>query len=81
PFNPQTTITYVLNEASSVTLAVYDELGRRVRTLVQGQQAAGTYRVTWDATRATGGRVPSGLYFVRLEAGGQTVTRSMMLLK
>lgn len=76
PFNPETSIRYEVGSASPVTLTVYDVLGREVATLVNRQQPAGTYTVTFDAQR-----LPSGLYLYRLEAGGQTFTRTMMLLK
>ncbi len=76
PFNPQTTIPFDLRETSRVTMAVYDMLGRQVGMLVDGMMQAGTHQVTWDA-----GDVPSGTYLVRMEAGGQTFTRTMILLK
>lgn len=76
PFNPETSIRYEVGSASPVTLTVYDVLGREVAMLVNRQQPAGTYTVTFDAQR-----LPSGLYLYRLEAGGQTFTRTMMLLK
>jgi hypothetical protein len=76
PFNPETAIRYEVGAVSPVTLTVYDVLGREVTTLVDRTQPAGTYTVTFDAQR-----LPSGLYLYRLEAGGQTFTRTMMLLK
>lgn len=76
PFNPQTTIPFDLRETTRVTMAVYDMLGRQVGMLVDGTLAAGQHQVTWDA-----GDVPSGTYLVRMEAAGQTFTRTMILLK
>lgn len=76
PFNPQTTIAYALPEAGEVQLAVYDALGRRVRVLVDGPRAAGTHTVTFAADG-----LPSGVYLVRMTAGGQVQTGRMVLLK
>ncbi len=76
PFNPATTIQYTLGTASDVKLAVFDVLGRKVATLVDGTQPTGTYEVTFEAAD-----LPSGLYLYRLETATHTFTRSMMLLK
>ncbi|HYE95264.1 MAG TPA: CHRD domain-containing protein [Rubricoccaceae bacterium] len=76
PFNPTTTLRYTTAEAGPARLAVYDALGREVRVLLDGPQAAGTFTVAFDAAD-----LPSGLYFVRLEAGGRTFTRSVALVK
>lgn len=81
PFNPSTTITYHLPKAAEVTLSVYNALGRRVATLVSGEQPAGTHEVRWDSRDTAGLAVPSGLYFYRIEAGGFQQTRKMLLLK
>ncbi|NUO79739.1 T9SS type A sorting domain-containing protein, partial [candidate division KSB1 bacterium] len=63
------------------TLAVYNILGRRVRTLVDGVQAAGEQRVTWDGRDDEGAAVTSGIYFYRLEANGLTQTRKLTLMR
>ena len=76
PFNPQTTIPFDLRETSHVTVGVYDVLGREMSMLVDGQLQAGQHQVTWDA-----GDIPSGTYLIRMEAGGQVFTRTMVLLK
>ena len=81
PFNPETVIGYVLGERKAVELAVYDVLGRRVRVLVRGEQGAGRYEVVWDGRDAGGRPVASGAYVVRLEAGGFTAIRKMLLLR
>lgn len=76
PFNPTTTISFDLPEASDVNLAVYDVLGREMTRLASGRHAAGTHSVTLQATGWS-----SGLYLYRLEAGGRTFTRTLTLLK
>ncbi len=76
PFNPTTTVSYQLSAGSHVTLRVYDVLGREVGTLVDGFRAPGNYTVKFD-----GSRLASGVYFSRLDAGGMTATRAMLLVK
>ncbi|MEM1096418.1 MAG: T9SS type A sorting domain-containing protein [Bacteroidota bacterium] len=75
PFSQQTIIRYEVIDTVPVTLTVYDLLGRRVRTLVDGMQSAGVYDVVFEA-----GDLPTGLYFYRLEAAGYvSITRRMTL--
>jgi hypothetical protein len=82
PFNPTTVINYQLPVNSSVTLKIYDVLGREVETLVDERQNAGSYNVTFNA-----GNLPSGVYFYRLSAGssGQagsfTQTKKLVVIK
>ncbi|CAN5890099.1 hypothetical protein BH20GEM1_BH20GEM1_12650 [soil metagenome] len=70
----QTTIRFAVPEPSSgaarATLVVYDVLGRRVRTLIDGDVIPGEQAVTWDGVSDAGGSVPSGVYIARLESGG-----------
>ena len=88
PFNPSTKIKYtvpgVVNDHWSmergnegeVKLIVYDILGREIETLVNEDQAAGTYEVNWNASG-----LPSGVYFYKLQAGDYIQTNKMLLLK
>lgn len=76
PFNPATTIRYELPEAAVVRLNVYDLTGRLVATLVDGQQAAGSHNIRFDAAHLS-----SGIYLYRLQSGGQTLSRTLTLLK
>ncbi len=83
PFNPTTTIAYVLGQelapissGSSVTLRVFDLLGGEVATLVNEAQQPGKHTVTFDAKALS-----SGVYFYRLTAGGLTETKRLVLLK
>jgi hypothetical protein len=82
PFNPVTTIQYSLKSPSSVTLEIFDVLGRKVSTLVHEQKPAGMYTVRWDASRAS-----SGLYFYKINVVGESgrmeyqQTRKMLLLR
>ena len=82
PFNPATTIMYALPQAADVELTVYNVVGQVVRTLVAEHQSAGRYVVEWDATNDNGHSLSSGMYFYRLEAGGEFhEVKKMLLLK
>ena len=81
PFNPSTVIPYRLDADGPVRLEIYNLLGQRIRTLVDEVQAAGAYRVRWDARDATGRSVATGIYFTRLHHPGGVQTRRMLYLK
>jgi hypothetical protein len=76
PFNSSTTIRYNLPTESSVTIDIYDILGRKVQTLLDVKAQAGVHQVNWDADG-----LPSGAYFARLKAGQHSQTMKMMLMK
>jgi hypothetical protein len=76
PFNPSTTIRYQLPVASEVKLEVYDVLGKKIATLVNERQSAGSYQVVWNASGLS-----SGTYFYRLQAGTFVETKKMMLVR
>lgn len=76
PFNPHTTITFDLPEATSVSLTVYNVVGRMVAILESGMLPAGRYTTTWDATGFA-----SGLYVYQLQAGTYAESRRMLLMK
>ena len=81
PFNPITTIRYGLPEAAQVTLFIYDIKGRKVRSLIGEQQAAGSYEYQWNGMDDSGQPVSTGLYLTRLQAGSYTKTIKMLYLK
>jgi hypothetical protein len=76
PFNPSTTIRYQLPVASEVKLEVYDVLGKKIATLVNERQSAGSYQVVWNASGLS-----SGTYFYRLQAGTFVETKKMIMVK
>ena len=76
PFNPSTVIRYSVPEQAHIRLTVYDMLGRELIVLVNEQKGPGTYDVNWDATDFS-----SGMYLYRLEAGTNSMTRRMTLIK
>jgi polyhydroxybutyrate depolymerase len=76
PFNPSTTITYDLPHPSEVVLSVFDARGRQIESLVTSHQSSGRHSSMWSPSG-----VPSGVYFVRLEAGGYVATKALILAK
>ncbi len=76
PFNASTVARFELRDASQVKLAVYNIAGREVAVLADGWQTAGAHNVEWEASS-----MPSGVYFARLDAGGDSQTRKLILLK
>jgi hypothetical protein len=76
PFNIATVIPYRLPSASDVRLEVFNLMGRKVVTLIDGFQQPGNKNVVWNADGHA-----SGLYFYRLTINGHRATRSMILLK
>ncbi|MEP0547150.1 MAG: FG-GAP-like repeat-containing protein [Rhodothermales bacterium] len=88
PFAERTMIPYHLGQAGPVSLAVYDLLGRRVRTLVDAARPAGSHTATWDGRDASGRRLSAGVYLYRLEvidpargAGERAETRRLVLVR
>jgi len=81
PFNPATTISFVLAEDSRVRLVVYDAAGRMIDTLADGFLAGGRHEIQWNGTDGRGEPVSSGVYFYRLAAGKDLFTRKMILLR
>jgi len=79
--NPATVIRYDLPKNIHVKLVIYDLLGKKVRTLVDAEEAAGFRQITWDGANDAGVRVVSGVYLYRIEAGDFTMTRKMILMK
>jgi len=81
PFNPATTIEYTLARQGHVEISVFDLLGRRVRTLVDGTRHAGAHSVDWDGLDDNGQPAATGIYFYRIETDQFSQTKKMMLLK
>jgi len=81
PFNPTTTIRFVLPVREHVTLAIYDAGGRLIRTLVNEVRAYGEHDVIWDGRDDGGAAMASGVYFYQLRAGKRTESKKMVLLK
>ena len=77
PFNARTRIAYTISTPGMVSLTVYDQMGRKIETLVHGHHQPNQYHIDFDA-----GHLPSGIYFYRLQAGNNVVkTRKMCLIR
>lgn len=76
PFNPSTNINFNIANSARVELSIFNVLGQKVHTLIDGSLNAGQHSVTFDATGLT-----SGVYFYRLTAGANTATQKMLLMK
>ncbi len=76
PFNPATNIRYSLPQASQVELSVFNLLGQKVATLVNGFEQAGGHQITFDA-----GNLESGIYFYKIDAGDFQEVRKMLLTR
>jgi len=81
PFNPSTTIHYSVQQGGRVRLVIFNGLGQLVQTLVDEHRVAGEHTATWDGRSESGSRVPSGTYFVELQAGEYTSAKKMLLLR
>ncbi len=78
PFNPSTTISFSIPSDGFVSLKVFDMLGNEINGLINTHLESGSYSRRFSAADAN---ISSGLYFYRLEHGGQTLVRKMVLLK
>jgi M6 family metalloprotease-like protein len=81
PFNPITNITFTVPGRAHTTLSIYNIEGRLVKRLVDTEFEGGVKTITWNGTDSQGNPVSSGVYFYRLRAGGNVMTRKMILLK
>ncbi len=81
PFTGATEIIYGLPKDSHVEITVYNLLGQKVASLVQGNKKAGYYTINWDRKSNVGKRLATGIYFYRMEAGKFKATRKLTILK
>ncbi|PWB71293.1 hypothetical protein C3F09_08010 [candidate division GN15 bacterium] len=82
PFNPTTTVKFDVPTRSQVKLSVYNVLGQKVKTLVDGMVEAGFgHEARWDGTTDGGNAVSSGIYFYKMEAGSFVQTKKMVMMK
>jgi hypothetical protein len=77
PFNPSTNLTFTLDRSAAVKLSIFDAQGRPISTLINGQiLQSGQHTMPWNA-----GNLPAGVYLTRLEAGNQSVSQRVVLVK
>ena len=77
PFSRETTIEFILNEPSHLTLEIFNLQGQKVKTLLSGNLPAGNHQIKWDGTNALGNKSAKGIYTYRLSADGFTRTYKM----
>ena len=81
PFNPSTNISYLVVKEGDVKLIIYNELGQKVRTLLNQFKKTGNYTLNWDGRNDKGNLLSSGRYFYSLQTGNSVQTRKMLFLK
>ena len=81
PFNPSTSIPLALPARSQVHLAIFNVLGQKVRTLINGPMDAGFHTMIWNGLDERGDQAAAGMYFYLLEADNFRQTRKMTLVK
>jgi len=81
PFAKSTLVNYELGQPGPVALTVHDVTGRLVRRLEAGPCSAGKHVARWYGTDTRGRMVPAGVYFVRLNAGRETSSRRVVLVR
>jgi hypothetical protein len=81
PVRRQVQIRYALPTQEPIHLGIYDMGGRMVRILWSGLHPAGVYRTEWDGGDCFGRRVPSGVYFLRFEAGQRVRTERIVMVR
>ena len=81
PFNPNTTLKFNVQKEVFVKITIYNQLGKRVKDLVNENYAVGTHSVTWNSTNNQGKQVSAGMYIYTIQAGEFRATKKMVLLK
>jgi hypothetical protein len=79
PFNPRTLIPFTLADEARVRLDVFDVAGRKVATVIDRRLATGSHAVRWHGFTDAGTRASAGVFFYRLRAGEDVVTRKMVM--
>ena len=85
PFNPSTTIRLFvpgeIGSSSNLTVGVYDLQGRLIRNLYQGRKTSGWHDFVWNGRDDAGRSQASGVYFLRAQGAGRTLTTKMALVR
>ena len=81
PFNPNTTIAFVLEDEQQVSISVFDLEGRRVATITDQVYGPGVHSVKWMGRDDTGRTVSSGTYLIQMETGDGAEARKMSLVR
>ena len=81
PFNSESRIQFKLAQKGLATVTIYNMLGQKVVSLVNGERSAGTHIVTWNGRNQAGLQVPTGVYFCQITAGGARQTLKIFMLR
>ena len=81
PFNPSTEIRFDLPEAGNVSLAIYNLMGQKIRTLSSDNMTPGYHAIIWDGTNDIGSQVATGMYFYSIQSNEFQATKKMLFLK
>lgn len=81
PFNPATTIPFVLPETEKVNISIYNHSGQHVITLTDQTYSPGSHKIHWDARDKHGNRIPTGMYLCSMQAGSFYKVRKLVLIK
>ena len=81
PFNPDTFIEYTIPNSEYVNITVYNVLGEKIKSLVNGKRLAGTHTIKWDGTDSYGESASSGIYFYKIIAGSYVKSHKMHLMR
>ncbi|MCK5149059.1 T9SS type A sorting domain-containing protein [bacterium] len=81
PFNPETKINYQLAESGQVEITIYDMLGRKVKTLIDKQQTAGSYNIYWHGRDESGNQTSTGTYLIVLRTVNGVRTQKVVMMR
>ena len=81
PFNSETVISFGLSQPAQVTIEIFNILGQKVKTLINGQMPIGYHRASWDGKDSKGKKVATGIYFYKMRAGDFSDIKKMSLVK
>jgi hypothetical protein len=81
PFSTRTAVTLTLGREAAVNVEVFDAAGRRVRAIDVGHRSAGAHALYFDGLDDRAGPLPSGVYFYRVHAGSESVTKKMVIAR
>ncbi|MDZ7276131.1 MAG: alginate lyase family protein [candidate division KSB1 bacterium] len=76
-----TQISYEVETPATVCVAIFNVMGQHLRTLFSGKVPPGRYTVAWDGRDQDGSAAPNGLYVYRLQAGSQTLAKTLLLVR
>ena len=81
PFNPSTTIEFSIQNPGKIELSIYNLRGQKVKSLVSDHLGSGLHKVVWNGEDDQGREVGSGIYLVRMQSSGYTMSKKITLIK